>query len=316
MPLDTGDMAVETKPVSRADGLASLRPSTVLLREGCPLGAALAGARRSLGLEIEDIASATRVRSSYIQAIESFDFAALPSRPFVIGFVRAYGRALGLDAEAVVSRFRLEAPAIDDGLKAPVTIDRRAALAPRLVSVAVAVIVLAVLGWNLSRHLPVRTPRNFTIALASPTSPGALQSVTLGAPLPMPPEAAAPPSYQTPGLPMEAGADGQTDGGATEAAPTPPADGAAFTAHGAVYGAPGPGAGVILQALAPTALVVRGPGGVVFARQLALGEAWRAPPSGGLTADVDDPAKIEVFVNSAAQGVLKGAHTSIGSLID
>ena len=314
MPLDTGDMAVETRLRPRTDGLTALRPAPVLLDEGGPLGAALAAARRSLGLEVEDIALATRVRTSYIQAIETFDFAALPSRPFVIGFVRAYARALGLDSEAVVARFRAEAPHVDGDLQAPVTIDRRAALAPRLAALAAAMIVMAVVGWNLSRHAQISSSRPVAMAPAAPADTTRLQSVTLGAPLPMPPEAAAPPTYQTPGLATDqAGGENQT---ANAAGASQIANGATFRAGGAIYGAGAPGAGLILQALAPAGLVVRGPGGVIFARQLAAGEAWRAPAGGGLTADVDVPAKVEVFVNSAAQGVLKDAHTSLSSLID
>ena len=80
-----------------------------------PLGEALRAARESLGLEIEDIAQATRVRGAYIAALEAFELDALPSRPFAIGYLRAYARALGLEPDAVVARFMTEAPVVDDG---------------------------------------------------------------------------------------------------------------------------------------------------------------------------------------------------------
>ena len=75
--------------------------------------------RESLDLAIEDIAQATRVRAAHVAALEAFDLDKLPARPFAIGYVRAYALALGLDADAVVARFRAEAPDLDTGLRAP-----------------------------------------------------------------------------------------------------------------------------------------------------------------------------------------------------
>jgi hypothetical protein len=63
--------------------------------------------------------------------------------------------------------------------------------------------------------------------------------------------------------------------------------------------------------------VVRGPGGVVyFARQLAPGEAWRAPAIGGLTVDVSDPAATEVFVAGLSKGPLAQAQTPLARIAD
>jgi hypothetical protein len=63
-------------------------------------------------------------------------------------------------------------------------------------------------------------------------------------------------------------------------------------------------------------LVVRGDGGVVsFARQLAAGEAWRAPDGAGLTVDVDVPAAAEVYVQGHAIGPLTQPQTPVASLV-
>jgi hypothetical protein len=62
-------------------------------------------------------------------------------------------------------------------------------------------------------------------------------------------------------------------------------------------------------------LVVRGAGGAVyFARQLAPGEAWRAPNVAGLTVDVDVPAAVEIYVQGRAVGLLSQAQTPLASL--
>lgn len=323
MPLDTGDLAFETKLLPGADDFTSASPVPLVLDETLGLGAALAAARRSLGLRIEDITRITRVRAPYVAAIEAFDLAALPSRPFVIGFVRAYARALGLDAESVVARFRAEAPDPEACLQAPVTIDHQRSWAPRFVAMAAGVIVVSVVGWNLWRHAHAEGPRAFAAtAPLAPASASGLHSVTLGAPLPTPPEASAPPAYQTPGLPTDAAAGASQgveapDKAAAASASGPVTEGAPFQPQGAVYGAASPGAGVILQARAPTALIVRGPNGaVIFAREMAKGEAWRAPATVGVTASVDSPSAMEVFVGGVAHGVLTDARTSLAHIAD
>src|SRR5271165_2672072 len=126
MPLDAGDMAegriapstddltpaddqvLAGDPILAGDQIAALRPVRVVLDERGHVGAALRAARERLGLAEDDIAQFTRVRSAYITAIEAFDFDALPARPFVVGYVRAYAVAMGLEPEAVVARFHAE----------------------------------------------------------------------------------------------------------------------------------------------------------------------------------------------------------------
>ena len=53
--------------------------------------------RESRGLTVDRIASATRIPVRYIEALERDDMRALPARPYLRGFVAAYGRELGLD---------------------------------------------------------------------------------------------------------------------------------------------------------------------------------------------------------------------------
>jgi hypothetical protein len=309
MPLDTGDVELHGRAQARSgDDLASLRPTPVKLDETTNVGAALAEARRSLGLGVEDIASATRVRSRFVVAIEAFDFAALPARPFVIGYVRAYAMALGLDADAVVARFRAEAPAVADELQPPPGVERRSPLAPRLVGAVALVVVAGVVAWNIWRHAEA-APLH-ALPPAPPPAPAPSGPVSLGAPLPTPPEASTPPAYQTPGLAAP------QPKAAPAAAPVAEAEGAPFVAGGAIYGAPPPGAGLILQARTATPLVIRGPGGAVtFARQLAAGEAWRAPAAlDGLTVDVGAPSAVEVYVAGASRGPLTQPQTALRTL--
>jgi cytoskeleton protein RodZ len=317
MPLDTGDVEVGKHVSPVGDGLGSLRPTPVQLDERLPIGAALAAARLSLDLAVEDIASATRVRTGYLIAIESADFDALPARPFVVGYVRAYAMALGLDADAVVARFRAEAPPVADELRSPVGVERPMPVAPRIIGFVACVVVAAVVAWNIWRHAeaqPLRSLPPPPVAVTAAPGP-----VAVGAPPPTPPEASTPPHYDTPGLP---GPDGPASAPARPAsapqgllAPaTQP--GAPFKPTGATYGASGSNQGLVLEARSPTTLIVRGPGGTVyFARQLAAGEAWRAPAMEGLTVEAGAPSAVDVFVGGALRGVLAQSQAPVSKLL-
>jgi len=302
MPLDAGAFVETTGLKPRVDGLNGLRPMVVRLATEGNVGAALRAARESLDLAVEDIAQATRVRPAHVASLEAFDFGALPARPFVVGYVRAYALALGLETEAVVARFRQEAPDVDDRLRAPSGLSghgRRFGV----LALGVALLIAAVVGWNIMRHAAVAPRHVSRPAVRAAPGRADLGPTVLGAPLPAPPEAAAPPTYETPGL---------------AAAPTADPDpaGAPFVQAGAVYGAPAAGAHLILQARKPTSLVVRGDGGILFARQMAAGEAWRAPATAGLVADVGNPASMEVFVDGLSRGDLSQPRTSLDSLPD
>src|SRR5277367_6424959 len=100
---------------------------TGALPDGPRIGAALSEARNSLGLSLEQISETTRVRVRHLEALESGQIDQLPSRPFIIGYVRAYARALGLDADATAARFRTEHPSPDDDeLRTPVGVRHEA----------------------------------------------------------------------------------------------------------------------------------------------------------------------------------------------
>ena len=53
-------------------------------------------------LQLSDVASATKIGTRHLQSIEDEDIERLPGGVFNRGFVRAYARHLGLDAEELV----------------------------------------------------------------------------------------------------------------------------------------------------------------------------------------------------------------------
>ncbi|MEK7450325.1 MAG: helix-turn-helix domain-containing protein, partial [Patescibacteria group bacterium] len=60
------------------------------------------------GLSLEDISKATRIRFSYLSAIEKGEYEELPSSTYAQGFVRNYAKHLGLNEEEILGLFRRE----------------------------------------------------------------------------------------------------------------------------------------------------------------------------------------------------------------
>jgi cytoskeleton protein RodZ len=73
------------------------------------IGAELRAARVARGEAVEDIAAYLRIRPHYLEALERGDAAALPARPYAIGFLRAYAAHLELDALALAARLKASA---------------------------------------------------------------------------------------------------------------------------------------------------------------------------------------------------------------
>ena len=332
MPLDTGavtdfDIAGGGAALdSRASGSrGDIRRSQRVILEGDNIGQSLRMIREARGLSIDAVAEMTRIRPSYIAAIEASDMANLPSRPFAIGYVRAYAQALDLDADQVVARFKAEAPDHDASLHTPIGVrhNKPSRFGP-MAGVAGALLI-ALIGWNVARHAMAEgqaaKPKPFRQVPVAQIKP-ATGVVSVGAPLPPPAEATAPKAYEPPGMAAAAaGAPADTAAvartAATNAAPsdsdTPPV-GSPFVAAGKIYGDPQSGAGLILQASRPTALTVHGAGGAVyFTAFLAAGEAWRAPASvKGLSVDVGSPQSVSAYVGGVSKGPLKDPTTALG----
>lgn len=325
MPLDTGGFP---ELPSEGSDPALTEPLPASLHSGASIGDALRAVRLDLGLTLDELAETTRVRKSYLQAIEEMRLDALPSRPFTIGYIRAYAIALGLDPEAAVERFKAEEPVLDEPLRAPVGVleDKD----PRFGAVVAAavVIVAAIVLWNVAQRAmiasappPPKAPEAFAWKALAQMKTG---PVELGAPLPAPVESTIPPLYETPGL-AEAGEDGlgnMAPPANIYALPeTPLIDistlPASFQPKGKIYGAEAPQlpSAVTLQALKGAALIVRGAdGSVYFARQLAAGEAYRVPQLPGLTIDVSQPHDFQVFVYGQSRGVLPAAQVAASKL--
>ena len=294
------------------------------ITEAVSLGEGLRATRESAGRSLAALSVATRVHVRYLTALEEGDFSALPSRVFAIGYVRAYAAALGLDEQLAVERFKRESPDGSVPLQAPVGVAfedvRRHS--PRVIG-AVALVVAAVIGWNVFQRVSLmRAPAPSDIAEVPEAwslgaVPGQEGVVRVGAPRPAPPDQTVPALYITPGLEAQLTGIDPADPAAVAAAAAagaPPVQ-AAFNPRGAIYGASATASQVVLQARKAAALVVRmGDGRVLFARQLAAGEAWRAPAGVAAIVDVSDTTAFDVYLNGEHGGPLPGLLTPLSQL--
>lgn len=69
------------------------------------LGDELRGERATLGKSLLDVQRRLRIKAAYIAAIEDCDPDVFPNKGFIAGYVRSYGRYLGLDADEIFDRF-------------------------------------------------------------------------------------------------------------------------------------------------------------------------------------------------------------------
>lgn len=187
-------------------------------------GEQLREARELKGLTVEDVAARLRVPARYVRALETGDLAGLPEPTFVRGYVKAYARELGLDAEQLVAQLapvEVKAPLLITGIESAPGRKASSARSPNfrtgasrrrygmlaLTVLAGLVVVVVVAMWPMSTTAPVATTTVGlpTAASAPATAPASAvvpavsgEAVTMEIALPVPvapapvPEAAAP----------------------------------------------------------------------------------------------------------------------------
>src|SRR5215212_4417775 len=72
------------------------------------IGEALRSAREAQGKSLDDAAVATRIRPSYLDALEEERFGALGGSVYAKGFLRSYAGYLGLDPAPLLEAYRAQ----------------------------------------------------------------------------------------------------------------------------------------------------------------------------------------------------------------
>src|ERR1700761_2334378 len=140
----------ETPPVHSNVIEAPITPRRLTVSES------LRGRRTECGLDVDSVAQILKIRPGVLIAIESGKFDELPGPAYAVGFVRSYATYLGLDAEALVVRFKTETAEIArrPQLEFPLPIrDSRVPTGPLLV-ICVLLAALTYAGWYYLSSTP------------------------------------------------------------------------------------------------------------------------------------------------------------------
>jgi transcriptional regulator with XRE-family HTH domain len=137
------------------------------------VGDTLREARRQRGESLEQASRATRVRESYLRALEEDEqsFEPFPGRVYARFFLREYAEYLGLDPEPLLRRFDHDAlPAL---VVVPPTPLFRRAPRPRRWAIAALVVLVAMLGSAAVLNRDAWTSGGMNTSPSPPVSPDA-----------------------------------------------------------------------------------------------------------------------------------------------
>ena len=261
------------------------------------VGALLRQRREDLGLTLEAIGEALRIRPAYLAALEEGRAEELPGPTYAIGFVRAYAHYLGFDADRVLDRYKAESVSVNirPDLTLPVPLGERSLPGVPILLVG---LILALCGYGTwyylstaERSRPERVaavptelrraaeapvphaeaPRGEPVASASGLASGAAPGrETSSPPAAGAANAAGPDVVANP-------AAAALPAAAPESAGAPPAVATAPAAEAAKAGGE-----IEIRALADCWIQVRSGDtqAIVFSRVLKAGESYRVPRSG------------------------------------
>jgi cytoskeleton protein RodZ len=122
-------------------------PAESLMRE---VGAQLRQRRLERGEDLDDVAKSLRIKPSYLVGIEQGDLAALPGRPYALGFLRSYADYLGFDGEDLVGRIKAAVADLTDRTRLRIRMPLPENRLPKtpVVVISLAVVVGLYAGWS------------------------------------------------------------------------------------------------------------------------------------------------------------------------
>jgi cytoskeleton protein RodZ len=255
--------------------------------------------RELRGVSRDEVCTATRIGSRYLEALENEQWGMLPGGVFNRGFVRAVARFLGLDEDDLLAEYdhatNEQSPQIDQGVPSPVQQQPPRTRIPRFIVLgSLCLIVLLGTGWlgwrwhyrALRQATNDRIPVSSIVQAASqPSGTAAGVQADASGTAPVPPAASAGPSgteAQGLELKIEAGKETfvtvSTDGSKAFEGSMIAGQSRTFMAQGAIY-ISAKDAGALLLELNGQTLAPLGPPGQPADLTLTRGNL--KPASGG-----------------------------------
>lgn len=69
------------------------------------IGQSLQQAREAKGLTLGDVQRITKIRTSYLEALETGAFSTLPGNVYIRAFIRTYAAGIGVDPQPFLARY-------------------------------------------------------------------------------------------------------------------------------------------------------------------------------------------------------------------
>ncbi|MBV8131928.1 MAG: helix-turn-helix domain-containing protein [Alphaproteobacteria bacterium] len=284
--------------------------------------------REALGLDLDDVAAALRIKPDYLAALEAGHPELLPGPAYAIGFVRAYSDHLRLDGNEILRRFKAESAGLDTkpDLTFPVPLGERSIPGKGMLLVALILMLCGYGTWYYlstgERSRPERVAE-VPIGLLSPPSAERTSE-------PAAPATAEPAAEAQPAAPPGAGftAPVATSSGSSPTAEPPAAPSVPPAAQGPASAQPvstlPPAPPPILVGLVPATQgdgpraygIVDGPARIViratsdswiqirntdqsllFTRVLKAGESYRVPDRPGVLMRTGNAGGLEITVD-------------------
>jgi cytoskeleton protein RodZ len=143
------------------------------------LGEMLRGVREKQSLSLAEVARDTRIKESYLEALESGDYASLPGSAYITGFLRNYAKRLGLHPDDVAQEYHAYRPPPAPSVRAATRVlanGHQRAFRSRLLWALAIVLLLLAGGFAIKQYNDAygktTTPLNLTPSnLGSPDAP-------------------------------------------------------------------------------------------------------------------------------------------------
>jgi cytoskeleton protein RodZ len=152
--------------------------------------------RESAKLDLNDIATKTRIPLRHLQSIERGDYSALPSPTYAMGFTRSYARALDADDAPLIASLRQELGRDDPALRGQLPyepVDPARVPSRLLAWTAAGLAVLLAIGYGLWRTQYYGSDAVTPVPTETAATPPPVAATT-GAPAPQPAAAAPAPA--------------------------------------------------------------------------------------------------------------------------
>ena len=265
-------------------------------------GADLREARERLGWSLEEMAAGLRIRMPHLEALEEGRISQLPGNAYAVAFMRTYARALGLDDEEMVRRFKAEVAEVGrrTELVFPIPMPQRGLPAGAILLLGIVLAIGAYTGWyRLSGE--GRLPAETVVAIPEHLAPLAEQA--------LPPVAVAEaPAAEAPRVAIAAAVPPMVSIASPE---DPPVRAAAPSVGSAQAATMVPGAAdsrIVLRASADAWILLKDrSGAVLLNRVLKTGETWPVPPRPDLLLTTGNAGGTEILVDGVPAPAIGGS---------